>query len=207
MIIYIPIYLANGCFENMYSNLLTHINRFVKLSAEEEDMLSSYLNLAVLKKKEYLLEEGKICTANYFIQKGCFRTYFINEKGTEQILQFGIENWWITDYTSLESQSPSNFFIQAIENAEIVVLEKNIQEILFQKIPKLERYFRIILQKSYSASQLRIKYIFSLSGEERYHHFNNSFPEFVQRIPQYMLASYLGFSPEFLSKIRANKLS
>jgi CRP/FNR family transcriptional regulator len=104
---------------------------------------------------------------------------------------------------SLESGKPSHFNIQAIENSEVAILDKKIQEELFAAIPQLERYFRMILQRSYAASQIRIKFIYSLSGEERYHQFNASFPEFVQRVPQYMLASYLGFTPEFLSKIRA----
>lgn len=187
----------------MHQNLINHINRFVALTDEETEILTSYLKPKSLKKKEFLLIEGAICKANYFVKKGCFRLYFINEKGAEQILQFGIENWWITDLASLEYQSPSQFFIQALENGEVDVLEKRHEEELFEKVPKLERYFRIVLQKSYAASLRRIKIFSSQTAEERYTNFNNSFPEFVQRIPQYMLASYLGFTPEFLSKIRA----
>jgi CRP-like cAMP-binding protein len=152
-----------------------------------------------------ILAQGQICTANYFIVKGCFRMYLNTLDGTEQIIQFGIDNWWITDYTSLDSGKPSLFNIQALEKSSVVVVDKRVQEELFEKIPKLERYFRIILQRAYAASLTRIHYIFNLSGEERYHHFHRLFPEFVQRVPQYMLASYLGFTPEFLSKIRAKK--
>jgi CRP/FNR family transcriptional regulator len=189
----------------MYSQLIDHINRFVALSDAEVEILLPYLQSRTVKKKEYLLKEGQICTANYFITTGCFRCYFVNDKGIEQTFQFGIENWWITDYASLENNKPSFFYIQAVENATVIFIDKNISEELFAKLPKLERYFRLLLQKLNAASQLRIKYLYSFSREELYNHFNDLFPEFVQRVPQYMLASYLNFTPEFLSKIRAKK--
>ncbi|MDP4263876.1 MAG: Crp/Fnr family transcriptional regulator [Bacteroidota bacterium] len=189
----------------MFENLLAHIKRYISLSDEEEKKLLPYLTYKELKKKEHVLKEGKVCTANHFIIKGCLRMYSLTENGTEQIVQFGIENWWITDYMSLDTQKPGQFSIQAIEPSAIVILHKNTQDELFRKIPKLERYFRLVLQRAYAASVMRVKYIFTESGEERFRQFTNSFPEFVQRVPQYMLASYLGFTPEFLSKIRAKK--
>ena len=186
-------------------NLLVHIRKFVSLSEEEEEILSPYLKEKTLKKKDYLLKEGQICMANHFVAKGCLRMFYITEEGNEQMIQFAIDNWWMTDYMSFDSQKSSQFNIQAVENSEIIFLEKKTLEELFTKLPKLERYFRIIVQKAYAASVMRLRYIFTQSGEERFHHFNKSFPEFVQRVPQYMLASYLGFSAEFLSKIRAKK--
>ncbi|SFE06961.1 cAMP-binding domain of CRP or a regulatory subunit of cAMP-dependent protein kinases [Chitinophaga sp. CF118] len=185
--------------------LLNHIQKFVSLSEEEQEILQSYIVCQEVNKKDYLLRQGQVCMANYFILKGCFRLYYMNDNGIEQILHFGIDNWWISDYDSLEKETPSEFFLQAVEHARIAVLKKSVQEELFTKIPKMERYFRLVFQKAYTASQQRIKYIYTFSGEERYHHFNKSFPGFVQRIPQYMLASYLGFTPEFLSKVRAKK--
>jgi CRP-like cAMP-binding protein len=148
---------------------------------------------------------GQVCNACYFVVKGCLRMYTIPDNGTEQIVQFGIDNWWICDYTSFDSQKPSMFNIQAVEPSTLIYIDKKSQEELFAKVPKLERYFRLILQRAYSATLMRVHYIFTSTGEARYHHFNSLFPEFVQRIPQYMLASYLGFTPEFLSKIRAKK--
>jgi CRP-like cAMP-binding protein len=139
------------------------------------------------------------------VNKGCFRAYVINDKGVEQVVQFAIENWWITEYMSLNSGRPSEFYIQAVEDSELVAIDKKYQEELFGRLPQLERYFRIVLEKAYTASLMRIHYIFSFSGEELYNHFNTNFPGFVQRVPQYMLASYLGFTPEFLSKLRAKK--
>ena len=101
---------------------------------------------------------------------------------------------------------PSHFYIQAGENSVVIALEKSILEAILIQIPKLERYFRVVSQKSFGAAQMRIKFLFTMSAEERYHHFNTNFPEFVQRVPQYMIASYLDFSAEFMSKIRAGKV-
>jgi CRP/FNR family transcriptional regulator len=189
----------------MYQPLLDHIRKFVKLSETEEATLLSCVRCQKLKKKELLLKEGQICRANYFILQGCCCLYMVHETGSEQVTQFGIENWWITDYVSLESQKPSRINIRAVEDTLVVVLDKHMEEELFSRVPQLERYFRLILQRAYAATLQRIQFIFSMSGEERYLHFATSFPAFVQRVPQYILASYLGFTPEFLSKVRAKK--
>jgi CRP-like cAMP-binding protein len=188
-----------------YEKLLQHINKFIRLSEEEKLLLPQFFQHKVLHKKEHLLKEGQVCTTNNFVAKGVLRLYYITETGTEQIIQFAIDNWWMTDYMSYESKHASGFNIQAVEASELLTLDRTQQENLFQQIPAMERYFRIIVQKAYAASVIRMRYIFTQSGEERFHHFNDSFPDFVQRIPQYMLASYLGFTPEFLSKIRAKK--
>ncbi len=133
--------------------------------------------------------------------------FFVNDKGIEQTTQFAIENWWISDYMAFHHQQNSTFFIQAVEQTDILQLTYSAQETLLKEFPQLERYFRLVYQKAYAASQLRMKYHYDLSKEELYHHFNNSFPEFTQRIPQYLLASYLGFTPEYLSEIRKKNAS
>ena len=189
----------------MKDNLITHIAKFVKLDELETELVCKSVNLISVKKKQFILTPDEICRANYFVSKGCMRLYFINRNGQEQITQFGIENWWITDYSSLETEKPSNYYIQAIEDAELISINKKTYEELLLKVPKMERYFRIILQKAHTASMRRFEYVRDQTDEERYHHFINLFPGFVQRIPQYMLASYLGFTPQFLSKIRGKK--
>jgi len=189
----------------MYQPLYNHIKRFVDLSADEEEILTSTLKSFSFKKKTFLLEQGQICRSNYFVVKGCLRLYFIDVKGVAQTTQFAIENWWISDLTSFMFQKPSDFFIQAAETTEVIAIAHQDYEKLFEWIPKLEKYFRLIFQKLHQASQQRIMFLYSFSAEERYRHFNGLFPGFVQRIPQYMLASYLGFTPEFLSKIRTIK--
>lgn len=188
------------------NRLIEHIKKFVNLEDSESEIIVSYFEEERFNKKSLLLEEGQTCSKQYFILKGCVRFYINALKGTEQTLQFGIENWWITDYLSFQYQSPSHFFIQALENLEVLSIDRKSFEALLLQVPKLEKYFRLVIQKSFGASQVRIKYLFTMSAEERYHNMNNQFPEFVQRVPQYMLASYLDFSAEFMSKIRAGKV-
>ncbi|MVN75235.1 cyclic nucleotide-binding domain-containing protein [Hymenobacter sp. HMF4947] len=187
----------------MYAPLLAHIARYVALTPEEATLLVSYLRTQTVARKDFLLREGQVCPASYFVLRGCLRTYFISDKGTEQIIQFSIENWWVSDYASLATHMPSQYTIQAIELVEVVVFDKHVQEEVFDHIPKLERYFRLVFQRVAAAAMFRGKFLFGMSGEARYHYFNEALPGFVQRVPQYMLASYLGFTPEFLSKIRA----
>lgn len=187
----------------MLHPISVHIRKFIPLTAAEEDIILSFFKYKEINKKDFLLKEGQVCNASYFILNGCFRFYSHTEQGGEQIIQFAIENWWMADYMSLNTGAPSPFYIQAIEPSSVAVLDKQSQEALLKAVPALERYFRIIFQRAYAASVMRVYYIFLQSAEERYHHFEQSFPDFIQRVPQYMLASFLGFTPEFLSKIRA----
>lgn len=189
----------------MFENIIAHIKRFVSLTEEEEKILISYLRAEKYAKKEHLLEAGGICAGKYFINSGVLRMYTLNEKGVEQVIHFAIEGWWITDYFTYKTNIPTTSNIQAVEAAEVVVLDASIQDELLEKIPQLERYFRKVLEKAYAASLMRTHYMFNFSAEERYKHFIISYPDFVQRVPQYLLASYLGFTPEFLSKMRAKK--
>ncbi|WP_306349751.1 Crp/Fnr family transcriptional regulator [Flavobacterium sp. '19STA2R22 D10 B1'] len=183
-------------------NLATHIQKFVVLNEEEIQQVQTFFAAVQVKKKEYILEEGTICKNNYFVEKGCLRMFFRNEKGVEQTTQFAIENWWISDYMSFTMQSPATFSIQAVEHSEIISISIEKLEEMFLQVPKMERYFRAVYQKTTAANQIRMKYLYEFSREEQYRHFSTSFPEFIQRIPQYMLASYLGFTPEYLSEIR-----
>jgi CRP/FNR family transcriptional regulator len=183
-------------------NFIDHIKKYISLNEDDIQILFTYIKSIEVKKKHFLLEEGEICKANYFVEKGLLRMFFINDKGVEQITQFALENWWLSDYMSFSMQSQAQFYIQAIENTEVIVLEHHKQEELFKQLPQLERYFRIIIQRAYAASQMRFKYFYDYSKEENYRQFVALFPEFVQRIPQYMLASYLGLTPEYLSELR-----
>lgn len=187
------------------NNLINHIKNYVSITDLEADKLTEIIQVKELQRKKHLTRAGDICKHNYFVSKGCLRMYFVKENGTEQITQFAIENWWLADYMALLKRQETPFFIQTIEKSTVLALDVNAAEDLFKQIPKLERYFRIMFQFSYAASQFRIKYLYDYSREELYHHFATQFPEFVQRVPQYMLASYLGFTPEYLSEIRKKK--
>ena len=191
----------------MLENLKNHIARFVEIDEQDYAEILPYFRVVQAKKKQNLLTEGKICKSNYFVSKGCLRLFFVNEKGIEQTIQFALENWWIADYTSFSSQKPSGFYIQAVERSEVLALDFVSQEEMLNRFPQMERYFRLVHQRAHAATQFRIKFLYSLSKEEFYNHFNKLYPEFVQRIPQYLLASFLGLTPEYLSEIRGRKIS
>ena len=188
-----------------YPGFITHIRRYVELSDDEVLKLEPYLQPMELKRREYLLREGEVCRYNYFVEKGCLRMFFNNDKMVEQTTQFAIENWWLSDYFSFARQSPSEYAIQAVEKSVILAVDYHTQDDLFVELPQLERYFRIMMQRALSASQLRVKMIYQLSKEDMYRHFNNSYPQFFQRVPQYMIASYLGLTPEYMSELRKKK--
>jgi len=190
----------------MHSQILAHIKRYVQLNAEQEQLLCDNLQIITLKRRQYLLEPGKLCAGNYFVLNGCLRQYIVNDKLNEQIIQFGLESWWIADQESLLTQQPSTCYIQAIEQSQVLLLTEKNRIFLFEQIPALESYFRIMMQKSFVAAQRRIGFIFNMSDEERYRNFSKLYPGFMQRVPQYMLASYLGFTPQFLSRLRAKKV-
>jgi CRP-like cAMP-binding protein len=191
----------------MQADLKKHIERYVEIGTEDYTMLLTYFAVHRVQKKHNLLNEGEICSSNYFVSKGCLRLFFINEKGVEQTIQFALENWWLADYTSLSSQTPSGFYIQAVEKSEVLAIDFLSQEKMLSEFPQMERYFRLVHQRAHAASQFRIKSLYSVSREELYHQFNKRYPEFVQRIPQYLLASFLGFTPEYLSEIRNKRIS
>ncbi len=189
----------------MNPNLIEYIRRYVSVSETEINKFQSYLKPKRIQKKEFLLKAGQFCKSRYFITKGCVRLFYIDNKGNEQIIHFGIDNWWITDYESLINNKPSILYIQAIETTDLLELPQVSFDELCQNVPQTERLFRKIMEKTYIAIQKRIEYIYSLKGEEQFQLFIAANPEFTQRVPQYMIASYLGMSPEFVSKIRAKK--
>ena len=187
--------------------LKTHIDKFVKISDEEFADIIKCFQAQTFKKKENLLNEGQVCKINYFVLKGILRKFFINEKGVEQTTEFAIENWWMTETFSYLNQTPTEFYIQAVENAEVLAIHQNAYNNLLEKHPIMEKYFRCIYQKACAAAQMRIKFLYEHSREELYHHFRRSQPGFLQRVPQYLIASYLGFTPEYLSEIRRKSVS
>jgi CRP-like cAMP-binding protein len=187
--------------------LKKHLVKLIQISDEEFEFVFSFFQPITVKKKKNLMEKGEICKRHFFVGKGCLRMFFIDNKGVEQTIQFAIENWWITDLISFQKREVSEFFIQAVEDSEVMAIKFDHQEELLRKHPVMERYFRTIYQHAFAASQMRMKFQNDYSKEEMYQHFSRSFPGFIQRIPQYLLASYLGFTPEYLSEIRKKKLS
>ncbi|GGA73683.1 Crp/Fnr family transcriptional regulator [Flavobacterium palustre] len=191
----------------MFEIFRLHLQKFIQINEDEFTAITPFFKIIQVRKKENLLIEGAICKSHYFVLEGCLRKFFINDKGVEQTTEFAIENWWITDNIAYERGLPTTFYIQAVENAKILVINRDEQEKLLEQFPKMERYFRFIYQRAYAASQMRIKYLYDFTKEEFYEQLCKSQPEFVQRIPQYLVASFLGFSPEYLSEIRKKKRS
>jgi len=191
----------------MFALFKTHIEKFVSMSDEEFNQIISFFELKSFARKENLLEQDQICRYHYFVLNGLLRKFYINEKGGEQTTEFALENWWLTDNMAFECQRPTPFYIQAVEKTEVLQITKAEQERLLNMFPKMERYFRFVYQRAYAASQMRVKYLFGLSKEAFYHDFSRKYPDFVQRVPQYLIASFLGFTPEYLSEIRRRTIS
>jgi len=187
----------------MFDLLFEHLARFVRISETEREILLAKLRYKKVSKKEFLLKQGQICSGNYFVLSGCLRLYSITETGTEQILQFAIPGWWISDYHSFQNNIPSTYTIQAVEDAEIAIITRSDADELFQQIPVLNNYFRLLMQRAYTAALRKMELLLVTSAEDRYFQFVKNYPDFVQRVPQYMIASFLGFTPEFLSMLRA----
>ncbi|MDA3615932.1 Crp/Fnr family transcriptional regulator [Polluticaenibacter yanchengensis] len=184
-----------------------HIEKFVQISDDEFEEIKKFFDIKEVAKKENLLEEGQICRHHYFVLTGLLRKFYINEKGIEQTTEFAIETWWLTDNFAYERNVHTEFYIQAVEKSIVLYITKENQEKLLDKFPVMERYFRFIYQRAFAAAQKRIKFLFSFSKEEFYFQAVRNHPEFVQRVPQYLIASYLGFTPEYLSEIRKRLLS
>ncbi|WP_245906958.1 Crp/Fnr family transcriptional regulator [Reichenbachiella versicolor] len=187
--------------------LLEHLQAYILISEEEFKQIETYFECFEVKKKQDINSFKNISNYNFFVVKGCLNMYFINDKGENQSVQFAIENWWISDLLSLHRNKKSVFFIQAVENCKILSISKKNQEKLLIEFPKIERYFRIIYQVALGASLYRIKFLYQASKAERYFHFIKHHPEFAQRIPQYLIASFLGLTPEYVSEIRAKNFS
>lgn len=189
----------------MYPGLEKHISYFASPDISELDRLSDALQPIDLKSKEHLLRAGDLCKYQYFVEKGCFRTYLIDHLGNEKTINFSIEGWWMSDLESYHREVAGHLFIQAIEASQVLRISKeNLENILNDSL-ELNRYFRKIGERVRLSDQRRIEFMFRLTGREMFDLFCQANPEFVQRVPQYMLASYLGFTPEFLSKIRKQK--
>lgn len=184
-----------------------HITKFAEVSDDEFAEINKYFDTKEVAKKENLLQEGQICRHHYFVLSGLLRKFYINEKGIEQTTEFAIETWWLTDNFAYENQVPTEFYIQAVEKSIVLYITQEKQEKLLREFPVMERYFRFVYQRAYAAAQKRIKFLFSFSKEEFYFQAVRNHPEFVQRVPQYLIASYLGFTPEYLSEIRKKLLS
>jgi len=183
--------------------LLDYINQYIHLTVEEETTLLSKIVHRNYLKDQYIVQQGDICNSVNFIISGCTKTFHMDLEGQEHIVMFSIEDWWTSDLGSFMTQTPADFNVQCIENTQLIQFTYENLEVLYVEIPKLERLFRKIVERAFVASQKRIIRNFSLTAKERYQTFKKIYPKIDQRVPQYMIASYLGITKEFLSKIKS----
>ena len=186
----------------MYELYFKKFKESVPLRPEEEALLRSYLTPKKIRKKQYLLQEGDTCKYIAFVEKGALRSYTISEKGSEHIIQFALEGWVISDLYSFLTGEPATYHIDALEDSELVLISKTAHEELLQRLPPYETYMRKQITGAYIAMQRRLTSIISQPVEERYKAFAGIYPEIVQRVPQHMIASYMGLTPETLSRVR-----
>ncbi|HEY9000572.1 MAG TPA: Crp/Fnr family transcriptional regulator [Mucilaginibacter sp.] len=185
--------------------LTQHIQKITGSHEIGDDTVLPFFETKTFKKKGILQEEGKRCLSYFFVVKGCLRLYFIDHNGVEQTLQFALENWWMTDLDAFRHERQSAYTIQALEETEVLTINARNYELILEKFPVIEKYFRSVYERAYAASLLRIQMISRMPKEEFYDVFRLKYPVFMQRIPQKVLASFLGFTPEYLSELRKKK--
>ncbi len=186
--------------------ILDTISKIVALTSDEEQLFLSKLETKQYKAKSIILHAGEVCKYSYFVNSGLLRSFNINDNIVEHVLSFACEGWWIGDMYSLLSQKPGNLFIEVLEDSEVVLLSKANQEILYQEIPKTERFFRILTENSLVANQERLMDNLSLSAEERFEKFCKKYPTLIQKVPQKQIASFIGVTPEFFSMMKSKLL-
>jgi CRP-like cAMP-binding protein len=186
----------------MFEQLLYTINQKVQITKEELEIIKPFFIPKKIRKRQYLLQEGDVCKYTAFVEKGALRSYSLHEKGNEHIVQFALEGWWISDQYSVLTGEPSVYNIDALEDSEILLISHASFEDMLEAVPKMEKYFRILMQNSMIAMQRRLVASLSLTAEEKYTRMINAYPDIIQRAPQHMIASYLGITPETLSRIR-----
>jgi CRP-like cAMP-binding protein len=186
----------------MFEVLKKHVAKRIELTDAEAKRMAAFFVPKRLRKKQFLLQSGDVGRYIAFVEKGCLRSYSIDEAGEEHIVQFAIEDWWIGDLYSFFQGQPSALNIDAFEECELLLLDRPSMDRMCESIPKFERFFRLLFQANYIASHRRIMQSISETAEQRYLDFLKQYPSIVRRVPQNQIASYLGVTPQSLSRIR-----
>jgi CRP-like cAMP-binding protein len=186
----------------MFELLFQKVDEKIELTQHEKELSKTFFTPKKIRKKQYLLQEGDVCKYAAFVEKGFLRCYTVDDKGNEHILQFAFEGWWMADQYSFLTNTPSRYNIDALEDSELLLLTKQAEEEMLHKIPKLERYFRILLQNNVIATIQRLESSLNDTAEEKYNRLLKNCPTIAERVPQHMIASAMGITPETLSRIR-----
>lgn len=182
--------------------LLENIQKHIHVPVDVVLDFAALFKIKSLKKKQFLLQAGEVCKFEGFVNKGLFKVFHTNSDGIEQVLYFAIEGWWVTDIDSFTNQKPARLSIQALEDSEVFLIEKHEKENAYKQIPYVERLYRIMTQKTHVALQQRLINSLSRTADQNYVDFITRYPDIAKRLTNYQIASYLGISHEFLSKIR-----
>ena len=186
----------------MYQLFRKHIDKRLHLNDDEFAICASFFVPKKLRKKQFLLHEGEVCKHIGFVNSGCLRQYTIDSKGAEHIIQFAIADWWVSDLNSFLSGKPATENIDALDDSEVLLLEKSARDELLNACPKMEKFFRILIEANHVATHQRIADSLSTTAEERYLNFIKTYPKIFEQVPQNQIASYLGITPQSLSRIR-----
>lgn len=192
--------------DEFYQPILKNVSRFITLTDDERDYFCSLLAPKTYKRKSFVLQAGQVCRHEYFVNKGCLKTSYTDDAGNEHVAMFGIEDWWAGDLYSVFTGQPSLYDIEALEDTEVLEIHKDDLEKLYERVPKFERFFRILLQNAYVVQQYRIIQNLSFTAEQRYAEFLKKYPGLEQRLPQKQIAAFLGITPEFMSKMKKRML-
>ncbi|MBN4061916.1 MAG: cyclic nucleotide-binding protein [Flavobacteriales bacterium] len=182
--------------------LIMHFKAYLSLNEEEIQELSSRVSIRTIKRRQFLLSEGEKCKHYNFVVSGCFKMYKIDPAGKEHNLLFACENEWVTDIGSFHTEKPSELYIEAIEPSTVIQIKKEDLLFFYMNYPKFDRNFRVIIEDKFVELQNRLLQTFSSTAEERYLSFLDQYPHLLQRLPNTQIASYIGITPEFLSRIR-----
>jgi CRP-like cAMP-binding protein len=188
----------------MFEQLQKSIQEYVSLTNEEWEICKNSFHPKRMLKRQFLLQAGDVCRQLTFVEKGALFSYSVDPKGNQHVIRFAFGGWWIADLQSFFTDNPSTLNIELLEDSELLMLDRNSHENLLEKIPAYERYQRIIIQNAYVALQQRVENALGLTAEEKYSRLIDRNPEFMNRVPQHLVASYLGVSPETLSRVRSN---
>ncbi|RBL91372.1 Crp/Fnr family transcriptional regulator [Chitinophaga flava] len=186
---------------NGFELILQNVEKYIALSEAEKVFFCSLLQERLYHKKEYLHREGSTCGQLVFITSGCVKSYLLDTKGNEHILTIAITDWWVADYKSLVFDTPSELFIEAVEPTQVLLLSKNKREELFKEIPRFEHYFRILTERAFAVSQQRITDILSLPAVQRYEKFLQRYSRIADSFSQQQIASFIGVTPAFFSRM------
>lgn len=187
---------------SIYTSILNHLNKVITLSESEQLEFTSILEEIKISKKNFIIEPGDLVDSEYYVVSGCLEAYYLDETGDKHIIQFAVEDWWISDFEAFFNKVPAKLYLETIENSTLLAINRDALEILYTRIPQFERFFRIKTTNAFVSLRTRILSTLQKSGKERYLEFCETYPKIEQRVPNYHIANYLGLKPESLSRIR-----